>query len=194
MRILNMFFTLLAFFMDWRQVILLVQGIRAKKLDDLLDTSSVSFYVLPSDIDANGHLNNVQYVKFMELAWLWHAVVTGVFRLVLKDVSPVIATRNINYRVAVKPWSKVTVKTKLCGWKDHKVFAHQWIAVGESEHASSIMSGAFLSRSKRKKVWPSEIARALGHSGESPALPAAVLASIEADDSLITLRPKLVAV
>ena len=85
-----------------------------------------------------------------------------------------VAAATIRFRRGLAPFQRYDMRTRILGW-DHKwFFMEQTFEVAGHIHAQALIKGIFLG--PQGKITPGEVARVIGHQGDSPPLPPAVAA------------------
>ncbi len=78
----------------------------------ILIQDSISFKVMPWDLDLNFHVNNAKYLNYFNRARLVFLSKSGFLReIVSHKYQPVISEIRINYKKSLKLFNKFTVKT-----------------------------------------------------------------------------------
>lgn len=106
----------------WRLLWLLV---RSKQRPRTLawETTVSPFRVLPSDLDALGHMNNAKYFAFMDLGRLDQMFRSGLWEACsARDWYSVVAAQTIRYRRSLKPWQKFELHTRVIGFDDKAMY------------------------------------------------------------------------
>jgi acyl-CoA thioesterase FadM len=148
-------------------------GFMGKRLEPLA-FSRIRFLVWPNDIDTNLHLNNGRYLTLMDLGRWDLSIRTGLVPLVLKNKwQPLAGGVAIRYRRPLPPFKAYDLTTRLMCW-DHKWFYMEQCFVQDGRAKSRALV-RILFKGKNGNVPPAEIGQALGHSGQSPEIPAEVL-------------------
>lgn len=86
---------------------------------DPLATAVSSWTVLPNDLDLFGHMNNGRYAMVMDLARVDFVARLGLMGELFRKrwIVPVGSTR-IEFRKALKPFTRYEIHTRLCYWDD----------------------------------------------------------------------------
>ncbi len=156
--------------------------VRARRLPPLgLLESHVSHHrCWPWDLDLWMELNNGRTLTLFDLGRLPLARRTGLDRVLkARRWGLTVAGSSVRYRRRVTAFTRLTMHTRCVGWDARFLYMEQSMWNG-SECTSHVLNRSAVV-SKSGMVAPAEMARALGHSGDSPALPAWVQAWIEAD-------------
>lgn len=127
------------------------------KLDDI---STISFRVMPHDLDLNFHMNNGRYLTLMDLGRLDLTVRTGLLGAFFKyKWQPLVASETIRFRRALAPFQKFDLSTRFIGWQNHWLFMEQTFIANSEIVAVAYVKAVF--KSKKGKVNGEEIAKAL---------------------------------
>jgi acyl-CoA thioesterase FadM len=139
----------------------------------LLDSSELSFQVLPTDLDINLHMNNARYLSFMDLGRSDLMIRAGMLRSVIHERwKPVTGSINIKYRRPLMPFQSFTLKTRLLCWDEKWLYLEQRLESAKGLHAKAMVRGLFVSR---EGSVPSQVVLdRMGHLDESPPFPTEV--------------------
>ena len=106
----------------WRLLWLLMRS-RRRPRTVLWETTVTPFRVLPTDLDALGHMNNAKYFAFMDLGRLDQMFRGGFFAAVnARGWYSVVASQTIRYRSSLKPWHRFEVHTRVIGFDDKAMY------------------------------------------------------------------------
>jgi acyl-CoA thioesterase FadM len=161
-----------------------------EQLDIPTESSELNFRVLPHDLDLNMHMNNGRYLTIMDLGRMDLMMRSGMFGKIRENGwMPVLGSANIRYRLPLNPFQKYTLETKLCGWNDKWFYIEQKfvIAAGKKQGAVAayaLVKGAFVDPHKGKAEPVTKVMNAIGHEGDSPALPDDIQGFIQTEDAL----------
>ncbi|WP_431301036.1 acyl-CoA thioesterase [Tabrizicola sp. BL-A-41-H6] len=156
--------------------------VRARKLPPLglLDSHVSHHRCWPWDLDPWMELNNGRTLTLFDLGRLPLGRRTGLDRvLTAKRWGLTVAGSSVRYRRRVTAFTALTMHTRCIGWDARFLYMEQSMWKGEECTSHVLIRSAIVS--KAGMVPPAEMARAMGHSGDSPALPAWVQAWIKAD-------------
>lgn len=152
-----------------------------------VDVSRLRFTVSPGDIDVNLHMNNGRYLTIMDLGRIDILIRTGLWReMRRRRQTAVVAAQRIRYRMALSPWQRFRLDTRLVGWDDDSlVFEHAMITGhrGEGQLAASATARiAVISRRRGgRRSRAGDILSAIGLPRSGPALPDEILAWLAAE-------------
>jgi acyl-CoA thioesterase FadM len=155
---------------------------RARRMPKLglFDTHVSQITCLPWDLDPWVELNNGRTLTLYDLGRLPLSRRTGFERALReKGWGLTVAGSTTRYRRRVTVWSRLTMHSRCIGWDHRFLYMEQSMWRGEECTSHVLIRSAIVS--KAGMVPPAEIARAMGASPESPALPDWVQAWIAAD-------------
>ena len=90
-----------------------------RKLDPRRDVSRLTFRVLPTDLDLNGHMNNGRYLTIMDLGRLDHVLRSGLWRPIWQNGwAPMLGSAVIRYRREMRLFQRFTLETRIAAWSD----------------------------------------------------------------------------
>jgi len=134
-----------------------------------LEESRVPMRVWLNDIDTNLHLNNGRYLTLMDLGRWDLSLRIGMVGPILNNRwLPLVGAVSIRFLRPLGTLRRFELVTRLAGW-DHKWFVMEQ----EFHHHGKIKASALvrvLFKGRHGTVSPSEVARAMGHTGDSPRL------------------------
>ena len=140
----------------WRLLWLLLRSKRRSRTV-LWDTTISPFRVLPSDLDALGHMNNAKYFAFMDLGGLDQMVRTGLWELSSKQKwYSVVASQTIRYRRSLEPFEKFELHTRLIGFDEKAAYVETRFVHRGQVAAHAVAQTRFL-RKSGGDVPPAEI-------------------------------------
>jgi acyl-CoA thioesterase FadM len=155
---------------------------RARRMPKLglFDTHVSQITCWPWDLDPWVELNNGRTLTLFDLGRLPLSRRTG-FEQVLREKGwgLTVAGSTTRYRRRVTVWSRLTMRSRCIGWDHRFLYMEQSMWRGEECTSHVLIRSAIVS--KAGMVPPAEMARAMGASPESPALPDWVQAWIAAD-------------
>ncbi|MBE7324141.1 thioesterase family protein [Nocardioides sp. Y6] len=123
----------------------------------LWGTTVSSFRVLPSDLDALGHMNNAKYLMFMDLGRLDQMFRTGLWKFsTARGWYSVVATQTIRYRRSLKPWQKFELHTRVIGFDEKAMYIESRFLQRGELAAHAVAQVRFL-RKRGGDVAPEEV-------------------------------------
>lgn len=110
-----------------------------------LSVSKMTFWVMPWDIDINLHLTNSRYPMFLNVArtkWLFQL---NLVRLILlRNFGLVLSSQTLSFNKEIKPFSKVTVESRVVHWDARFLYMEHRFLVKGVEHGTTLARMAFL--------------------------------------------------
>lgn len=135
-----------------------------------LDTSRLSFTVLPTDLDLNVHMNNGRYLALMDLGRLDLLARCGLAQVALKKGwRPIAAAIAIRYRKPMMPFQRFTLESRVVGWDEKWFFIEQTFMRGSTLMARAYFKGLLIGSQGR--IPSGEVMAAAGFSLPSPEVP-----------------------
>ena len=140
----------------------------------LLDSVVSRFRVMPWDLDANVHMNNVNYLKYLEKARIEHLVRTPYFWAQhIRKTHSLIVNTEISYLKSLMPFQAFTVSTRLASWDDKYVFFEQKVESRGETYAIAMIRMAMLQKGARMS--PVAVLERFLKGKAIPALPASAV-------------------
>jgi acyl-CoA thioesterase FadM len=159
----------------------------------LFGESCLHYRVLPGDLDYNIHMNNARYLALMDLGRVDLILRTGLWRAMWQQRwSAVLAGSLVRYRRSLKPFRRLTLKSRLIGWDEKWFYIEHRIEAAGVLACQAIVRGAFLGADG--VVLPARLANTAGHVGGSPVLPSWAASWRAADRALEQAPSTLVGV
>lgn len=149
--------------------------------------SSLDFRVAVGDVDVNLHMNNGRYLTIMDLGRIDILIRSGLYReMRLRKLMGVVAVQRVRYRLALDPFEKFRLESRIVGWTDDSlVFEHRMLRVKKGEEklaASATVRFVFVARARGAgRIRPADVLAAAGMAEPSPALPEEVAAWLAAE-------------
>ncbi len=125
---------------------------------------STPFIVMPSDLDALGHVNNGKYFSLMDVARVDHAIrsrYVSVFRR--RAWWPVVVASTIQFHRALLPFHRFAIETQLIGWDETTFFVRHRVVRNDARRtliAEAIVRAVI--RSSAGTIATRDVANALG--------------------------------
>ncbi len=139
---------------------------------DLFDPVTLHFRALPSDCDANLHINNGRYVQLMDLGRFALVARLGLGRVMLKQSwGAVVGAVEMEFLKEIRLLSAFRLTTRIVGWDEKWVFMEQRFERDGKLAAIGRVQGVF--RANNRTVRTAEVLAELGPWTVSPELPAA---------------------
>lgn len=138
----------------------------------LLDWVITRYRVLPWDIDANLHMNNVKYLKYLERGRVEHMIHTPWLREMFnRGFKALIANTEISYVKELKPFQYFKVETRISAWDDKYVYMEQLFTYKRTVFTAAVIRMAMVSTRTGKRVAPSHMLREAFPDLQSPPVP-----------------------
>jgi acyl-CoA thioesterase FadM len=139
-----------------------------------LESSSLSFRVLPTDLDLNLHMNNARYLSFMDLGRTDLLLRVGLLDVVRQERwRPVVGSIDIRYRRPLRPFQNFRLRSRLLCWDEKWLYLEQWIESARGVHAIATVRGLFVTG--KGSVPSRTVLDRMGYPEESPPFPTQVL-------------------
>ncbi|HVK99517.1 MAG TPA: acyl-CoA thioesterase [Dongiaceae bacterium] len=152
-----------------------IQKIQPSK--PLLDWVITRYRVMPWDIDANLHMNNVKYLKYLERGRVEHMIHTPWLQAMFsRGFKALIANTEISYVKELKPFQYFKVETRISGWDDKYVYMEQVFTYKRTVFTAAVIRMAMVNSRTGKRVAPSQALREAFPALESPSIPASARA------------------
>ncbi|MDB4950982.1 MAG: hypothetical protein JWM27_3631 [Gemmatimonadetes bacterium] len=145
-----------------------------------LDESVLRFRVVPGDLDVNLHMNNARYLSMMDLGRTDLVLRMGVVReLMRRRWNPVVGSLTIRFRRSLAPFQAYTLHTRLMCWDEKAFYLEQRFERDGDVVARAVVRGVFVGPDGR--VPAHRLVEMAGYEAESPPMPEAVRAWVEAE-------------
>ena len=134
------------------------------------EASHLGFRVLPTDCDANLHMNNGRYLAFMDLGRLHLVAQIGLLGLILRRRwGAALGAAEISFIRPLAPFQRFELLTRLVTWDEKYAYLEQRFESGGALCAHALVKGLFLEKGRR--IPPPDVAAALGITAAPPPLP-----------------------
>jgi len=160
-------------------------------IKSVLETSILTFRVLPNDLDFNMHMNNGRYMTLMDLGRFDLVLRAGLMKTMLKQKSvPILGAAQIRFRLPLLPFQKYELHTRIVAWDNKWAFIEQKfiIADGGSKQgavaAVAVVKGSFYDQKNKRMVPTDEVLQASGIHENSPEMPTHILEWRKAEEHL----------
>ena len=152
-----------------------IQKIQPSK--PLLDWVITRYRVRLWDIDANLHMNNVKYLKYLERGRVEHMIHTPWLNSMFSQgVKALIANTEISYVKELKPWQPFKVETRISGWDDKYVYMEQVFTYKRTVFTAAVIRMAMVSTKTGKRISPVQVLAEAFPELQSPPVPGSALA------------------
>lgn len=136
-----------------------------------LAVSTSSFRVLPTDVDALGHMNNGRFLSIADLGRFELLQQAGLYGPMRKrGWYPVVVASTISYRKSLDLWKKYDLESRFVGIDDRAVYVEQRFTVDGEIYAQMVIRGRFL-KQKGGLVPMDELIQLFGVSRDDVAMP-----------------------
>lgn len=155
------------------RLLLLVFGARRRPPLGPLDESVVPMRVLPTDLDANGHMNNGRYLSLMDLGRFDLTIRAGLLRAALRrGWRPVVGSILIRYRRSLDPFQRYELRTRAVCWDEKWIYLEQRFERDGELAAVALVKALFVG--KGGSVPTREFLASVGFTADSPPVPEAI--------------------
>ncbi|KAB2913346.1 MAG: thioesterase [Hyphomicrobiaceae bacterium] len=164
-----------------------------RKLDPRHEASSLTFRVLPSDLDPNLHMNNGRYLTIMDLGRLDLMLRSGLWRPLWNNGwAPMVGSVVIRFRRELRLFERFTLQTRIAAWSDTTAVLEQtfFLTDGPKEGpmaARALVKAGFYDRKDRSFVTIRRLIAELGlpaEETESPPLSPEIEAFLRSEAAL----------
>ena len=129
--------------------------------------------VLPTDLDANMHMNNGRYLSIMDLGRFDLTIRNGLLGATLRrGMRPVVGSVMIRYRRSLDPFQRYTLRTRALCWDEKWVYLEQRFERAGELAAVGVVKALFVGKSG--PVPTRDVFATIGFAGDSPPMPDAV--------------------
>jgi YbgC/YbaW family acyl-CoA thioester hydrolase len=148
----------------------------------LLDSSTLRFRVLPTDLDINLHMTNARYLSFMDLGRTDLLLRAGMLNMLRQERwKPVVGNIDIKFRRSLNPFQTFELQTRLLCWDEKWLYLEQSLESEAGVHAIATVRGLFVGR--EGSVPSRVVLDYLGRREESPPFPEQVLCLLACEES-----------
>ncbi len=160
------------------------------------DASTLSFRVLPNDLDTSLHMNNGRYLTLMDLGRLDIMVASGLWRAVLRHRwTPIASAVLVRYRRELRLWQRFRLESRIVCWEGAIVVIEQIFFIDGGERdgeiaARALFKGGLYDRAARRFVDVARLMSEIGITAASPVPSAEIDAFLHADDQLKQTSPQ----
>jgi acyl-CoA thioesterase FadM len=177
----------------WVRLLFLLIALLWRPRLNPLAPALLSFRVLPSDLDANLHMNNGRYLTIMDLGRLDLLLRSGLWRPLWRNGwAPMAGAVVIRFRRELRLFERFVVQTRVAAWSDTTAVMEQtfYFAAGARKGqmaARALMKAGFYDRRGRSFVTLKRLIDELGvpaEAAESPPATPDIAAFLMADAAL----------
>ncbi len=145
-------------------------GARRRSRLGPLDESVISLRVLPTDLDANMHMNNGRYLSIMDLGRFDLTVRNGLLGATLRrGWRPVVGSVVIRFRRSLDPFQRYELRTRAVCWDEKWIYLEQRFEREGELAAIGLVKALFLGKSG--PVATRDVLATVGFTGDSPPTP-----------------------
>ena len=154
----------------WRCLLVMFFSKFSKSLD-IFEESTISFRVLPTDIDFLLHMNNGRYFSLMDLARI-NAVIRNNIYTVLRrhKIYAVAASEMIRFKKSLNLFKRFHITTRLIAWDNKFFYVVHYFKRRDEIYALSLVKGCFV-QEKKGVINPARVLEFAGSHASSPPLP-----------------------
>lgn len=166
------------------------------RLHHVTTPARLTMWVMPTDLDTNGHMNNGRYFTIMDLG-RYDLILRSGLKTVMKAKKsvPVLSASTIRHRLDLDVFQQYHLDTRLVCWDKKWMYIEQRFIYASGPKrdvvaAIALLKGGFYDRSAKKMVPTQELLDILKIDDHSPAFPPEITAWITAEDELkkVTVR------
>jgi acyl-CoA thioesterase FadM len=127
------------------RLLFLLLILRIKPNRGFLQSIHSRYWVRPWDCDINIHLNNAQYLRYLEWARVDHMIHTDYFqKLTSVGARTLVANAEISYVRSLLPFQRFESLARVSGWDDRYVYYEQRLLRHGQVYASAIFRMALI--------------------------------------------------
>ena len=154
----------------WFRLLWLYWHLRRAPAVGLLDEVVLDLRVLPTDLDALGHMNNGRYLPLMDLGRLALMARSGLSAIARRNGwFPLVRGIEIEYLKPLGPGRRFRLHTRLLSWDRKWLYLEQRFVVGDTIHARAHVRG--LLRGREGNVATATLLASLGAADLEPPAP-----------------------
>ncbi len=147
--------------------------LKTEPSQSMLDWVITHYRVQLWDIDANIHMNNVKYLKYMERGRVEQMIATPWLKeMHSRGVKALIANTEISYVKELKPFQRFKVETRISSWDDKYIYMEQLFTYKRTVFTAAVIRMAIVSIHTGKRVSPAQIMQETFPDLQAPSLPA----------------------
>lgn len=153
---------------------------RAKPRLGLFDDHTMAMRCLPNDLDGFLEMNNGRILTLFDLGRFALSVRIGLWDVLKRERwGLVVAGSSVRYRSRITGFQRFDLRTRLLGWDGRFFYIEQGMWRGATCCNHALLRTGITQAGRLAPV--ADVARAMGHAGQSPALPDWVAGWVEAD-------------
>ncbi len=138
----------------------------------LLDWVFARYRCMPWDLDANIHMNNVKYLKYLERGRVEHMIHTPWLReMTGRGYKALIANTEISYVREIKPFQRFKVETRISSWDEKYIYIEQLFTYRKTVFTAAVIRMAMVHAKTGKRASPKQAFEAILPGVTAPELP-----------------------
>lgn len=147
-----------------------VQKVKPSK--HILDWVITRYRVMPWDLDANLHMNNVKYLKYLERGRVEQMIHTPWLSIMFgNQLKGLIANTEISYVKEMRLFQKFKVETRISSWDEKYVYMEQLFTHKHTVFTSAVIRLAVVDAKNHKRCSPNEVFANFFSEPKAPAIP-----------------------
>ena len=160
------------------------------KIKSPLDSTKRTFWVLPTDLDLNGHMNNGRYLTLMDIGRMDYAIRLGLGAYMFKNKHyPLTMGVTIRYRLPLMPFQKFEIHTRTICWGQKWIYMDQQFIIKGGSRDGVVAAVALIKISysdvrKHTTILTKDFLNAIGMHVTSPPIPAYIDKWTDTEDSI----------
>ncbi len=147
-----------------------VQKIKPSK--HILDWVIARYRVMPWDLDANLHMNNVKYLKYLERGRVEQMIHTPwLQKMWTNQAKALVANTEISYVKEMRLFQKFKVETRVSSWDEKYIYMEQIFTYKHTVFTAAVIRMAVVHAKTGKRLSPTEVFKNLFGEEQSPPVP-----------------------
>lgn len=129
--------------------------------------------VMPWDLDANIHMNNVKYLKYLERGRVEHMIHTPWLQVMHRNhAKALIANTEISYVRELRAWQTFTVETRVNSWDEKYIYVEQLFTDKDTIFTTALIRMAVVDTRQGGRVSPRALFAKMFPDLQPPEMPA----------------------
>ncbi|MCG8535149.1 MAG: acyl-CoA thioesterase [Pseudomonadales bacterium] len=146
--------------------------LKIKPTKHILDWVISRYRVMPWDLDANLHMNNVKYLKYLERGRVEQMIHTPWLNTMWANhAKALIANTEISYVKEMRLFQKFKVETRISSWDEKYIYMEQLFTHRHTVFTAAVIRMAVVDSKTHKRLSPAEAFNNLLGEAQSPAIP-----------------------
>jgi acyl-CoA thioesterase FadM len=130
---------------------------------------------MPWDLDANIHMNNVKYLKYLERGRVEHMIHTPWLKEMHgRGYKALIANTEISYVKEIRPFQRFKSEARISSWDDRYIYFEQLFTHRSTVFTAAVIRLAMVNMKTGKRVSPADVFKEILPGVTSPPLPDSV--------------------